>query len=51
LADYLAPIHKRRKELEKHPKKLESILLEGEKKARKIAAETLKEARQAMGIL
>lgn len=51
LVDYLAPIHKRRKELEKHPKKLESLLLEGEKKAAKIASETLKDAKRAMGLL
>jgi tryptophanyl-tRNA synthetase len=51
LVEYLAPIHKRRRELEKHPKKLEDILLEGEKKARKVATGTLKKAKQGMGIL
>ncbi|MFH1683854.1 MAG: tryptophan--tRNA ligase [Candidatus Margulisiibacteriota bacterium] len=51
LIDYLAPIHQRRKELEKNPKKLEQILAEGAGKARKIAAQTLQEAKQAMGLI
>lgn len=51
LLDYLAPIHKRRKEFEKHPQRLEKILAEGAEKARKVASQTLREAKQAMGIL
>jgi tryptophanyl-tRNA synthetase len=51
LIDYLAPIHQKREELLKHPKKIELILGEGAKKARKIASQTLKEAKQAMGLI
>jgi tryptophanyl-tRNA synthetase len=51
LIDYLAPIHKKRKELEKDPKKLEKILAEGAGKARKIASKTLRESKQAMGLI
>ncbi len=51
LIDYLEPIHKKRRELEKDPKKLEAVLIDGEKQAKKIAAKTLAEAKRAMGIL
>lgn len=51
LIDYLEPIHKKRRELEKDPKKLEAVLVDGEKRAKKIAAKTLAEAKRAMGIL
>jgi len=51
LVDYLAPIHKRRSELVKQPKKLEQILADGAERARKISSQTLKEAKQAMGII
>ncbi len=51
LIDYLAPIHKKRKELEKDPKKLEKILADGAEKARKVASKTLEEAKQAMGLI
>jgi tryptophanyl-tRNA synthetase len=51
LVDYMAPIHKKRKDIEKHPKKLEKILAEGAEKARKIASQTLREVKQAMGLI
>ncbi|MEA3493167.1 MAG: tryptophan--tRNA ligase [Candidatus Margulisiibacteriota bacterium] len=51
LVDYLEPIHKKRRELGKDPKKLEAVLVEGEKRAKKIAAKTLAEAKTAMGII
>jgi tryptophanyl-tRNA synthetase len=51
LIDYLAPIHQKREELLKYPEKIEIILGEGAKKARKIACQTLKEAKQAMGLI
>ena len=51
LIDYLAPVHKKRKIFEKDPKKLEKILEEGAGKARKVASQTLREAKQAMGLI
>ena len=51
LIDYLAPIHKKRKEFEKSPQKLQKILAQGSEKARKIATKTLIEAKQAVGII
>lgn len=51
LVEYLAPIHHKRKEFEKHPKKLEQILAEGSEKAKKVASQTLREAKEAMGLL
>jgi tryptophanyl-tRNA synthetase len=51
LVAYLAPIHQRRKEFEDHPQKLEKILAAGAARARAICAPTLKEAKQAMGLL
>lgn len=51
LIDHLAPIHQRRKELEKNPKKIEKILTDGAEKAREIASKTLLEAKQAMGLV
>ncbi|MBU0672011.1 MAG: tryptophan--tRNA ligase, partial [Candidatus Margulisbacteria bacterium] len=51
LVDYLAPIHAKRQEFEKQPEKLEQILAQGSAKARKIAVQTLNEAKQAMGLI
>ena len=50
LNKYLEPIRTRRTDLLSHTEKIESILSEGCKKARKVASETLNEARMAMGI-
>jgi tryptophanyl-tRNA synthetase len=51
LVDYLAPLHKRRAEFEAQPQKVAAILSDGADRARQIAAPTLKEAKQAMGII
>jgi tryptophanyl-tRNA synthetase len=51
LIDYMAPIHQRRKGLEKDSRKIELVLEKGAEKARKVASQTLREAKQAMGIL
>ncbi len=51
LVQYMSPIHAKRKELEKDPSQLENILLQGEEKARQVASKTLREAKEAMGII
>jgi len=50
LNQHLEPIRAKRNELLAHPGTIEDILTEGCKKARRVAAATLNEARQAMGI-
>lgn len=47
----LKPIQKRRKYFEEHPKEVDKILEEGRKYCSKIAKETLREAKKAMGLL
>ncbi len=47
----LAPFQKKRKELEKNPRLIEKILAEGQKKAQKIAQQTMKEIKQKMGLI
>jgi tryptophanyl-tRNA synthetase len=51
LVDYMAPIHKRRQEIEKQPEQLDKILEQGAERARKIAVPTLRQAKQAMGLI
>ena len=51
LIEYLAPIHQRRTELEKDPAMVERILALGAQKARQVAASTLQEAKQAVGLI
>lgn len=51
LVDYLAPVHARRRELEKDSGRLEKVLLAGAEKARKIASKTLLEAKEAIGLV
>ena len=46
----LADFQKKRKELEKNPKKVEKILSDGAKKAQKIATATMKEIKKKMGL-
>ena len=46
----LAPIRARRKELEQNPDYIYEVLKKGSEKARAVAAQTLKEVREAMGI-
>ncbi|MEG0238388.1 MAG: tryptophan--tRNA ligase, partial [Clostridium sp.] len=50
LEEELAPIRARRAELEKDKTYLYEVLRKGSEKARAVAAQTLKEAREAMGI-
>ncbi len=47
----LADFQKKRKELEKNPRLVQKILAEGQKKAQKIAQETIKEVKIKMGLL
>lgn len=51
LIAYLAPIYRKREELVKTPEKLVQILAAGAEKARKMAAQTLNEAKKAMGLI
>lgn len=46
----LADFQKKRKELEKNPKRVEKILEDGTRKAQKIAQATMKETRKKMGL-
>ena len=46
----LKPIQERRKELEKKPKYVEKVLIEGAEKARKVAKQTIQEVKEAMGL-
>lgn len=50
VVDYLAPIHDRRRAIESQSGRLDEVLAAGAEKARKIAAKTLLEAKQAMGL-
>jgi len=50
LIDYLAPLHAKRKKLEAEPGLLDKILQAGAATARKEAAKTLLEAKQAVGL-
>ena len=50
LEEELAPIRARRKELEENKEYLYEVLRKGSQNARAVAAETLKEVREAMGI-
>ena len=50
LLPFLGPIYERRRELEKKREKIREILIEGSKKAKAVASETLAEAKDAAGI-
>lgn len=50
IISWQAPILKKRKELEKNPSYIEEIVRKGTEKARAIAAQTMDEARKAVGI-
>ncbi|EOL46114.1 tryptophan-tRNA ligase [Enterococcus phoeniculicola] len=50
LEEELAPIRARREELSKNPEAVMAILEKGSKEAEKVAAQTLKEVKTAMGI-
>ena len=47
----LGPIQKRREELVNDPKYVDGVILDGAKKARKIASKTVKEVKQKIGLL
>jgi len=51
LIAYLEPIYKKRKDFEKDLAEVEKILKIGAQKARQIAAQTIKEVKEAMGFL
>ncbi|MBN3032666.1 MAG: tryptophan--tRNA ligase [Candidatus Saganbacteria bacterium] len=50
LIDYLAPVHRARKELEKDHKILDRVLQDGAERARRAAAATLLDAKRAIGL-
>lgn len=50
LQEMLAPIRERRKELEKNIDAVKKVYIEGSKKARKVASETLKRIRKNVGV-
>ncbi|MCM8764587.1 MAG: tryptophan--tRNA ligase [Candidatus Omnitrophica bacterium] len=50
LIEYLEPIQKRRKELEKDPEQVWRIVREGSKKASYVAEETMKDVRKLVGL-
>jgi tryptophanyl-tRNA synthetase len=51
LENFLAPLRTKRKELEKDPAEVMKILKQGTARAREVAIQTLKEAKEAMGII
>jgi len=50
LVEWLAPIQERRRALEERPGEVRDILLAGRDRARRVAAATLEEAREAVGM-
>ena len=50
IIEYLAPLQGRRKYYESHVDEVRNILLDGEKRARVIAQQTMAEVREAMGV-
>lgn len=46
----LKPIQAKRKEFEKNPQKVDKIIMDGAKKARSLASQTLAEVKKAMGL-
>jgi len=48
---HFAPIRERARELKAHPARVEEVLAAGAARARSIARETLREARELMGFL
>ena len=51
IANYFAPFRKKRKELEKNPDYVKSVLSEGVKKARLTAQKTMKEVKEKIGLI
>jgi tryptophanyl-tRNA synthetase len=50
LIAYLAPIRERSLELQAHPERIHEVLLDGAQAARKVAAETMREVRERLGL-
>lgn len=50
LNNFLEPVRDKRNQLEKNPEKVDEILIEGTKKARKVAQDTMESVRSAMKI-
>ena len=50
MLEFLKPIAEKRKYYEEHPEKVEEILKEGSKKAKKVAEKTIKEVKTSMKI-
>ena len=50
LNEYLLPLRRKRRQLEKDPEHIRNVLMKGIERARKIAEETLVEVRRAMGM-
>lgn len=50
IVEYLAPLQERRKHYEAHRDELHDILFDGEKRARVVAQQTMREVREAMGV-
>lgn len=50
LVDYLAPLHKRRQAFEQQPALLDKVLRAGGERARSVAAATLVQAKEAIGL-
>ncbi|MDU4962119.1 MAG: tryptophan--tRNA ligase [Sporomusaceae bacterium] len=51
IVDYLADVHVRRQELENNPGRVQEILVFGAERARKVAAATMQEVKEAMHLL
>ncbi|MEA3357575.1 MAG: tryptophan--tRNA ligase [Patescibacteria group bacterium] len=51
MIEFIAPIRERRKKLEEDPAKLLDILMQGSKKARKVACTTMNEVREKMKLV
>jgi len=50
LNDFLAPIRERRAEYDRDEKQIDDVLIEGSRRARRVARETMRQVRQAMKI-
>ena len=50
MLEFLKPIAEKRKYYEEHPELVDEILKEGNRKAKKIAEETLKDVKKSMKI-
>ncbi len=51
IADYFAPFRAKRKELEARPEYVKEVLTDGAERAKKIAAETMREVKEKIGLV